>query len=405
MAQISNRLTQAKAAKLTAPGWYPDGQNLYLQVKSLTSKSWVFRYSVRRKEARLGLGSYPAVSIAKARDKAAELRSLLQDGIDLKAFRLEQRKQSERRESSSTFRSCAAAYIEAQSSSWSNLKHAQQWSNSLQTYAFPVLGGVDVSEITVDEVVSCLKPIWSTKTETAKRVRQRIEAIIDWSIIRGLRTDNNPARWKGFLDKILPPPNRVAPVKHHPYMAIEELPQFYSWLDRKRSVSSLCLQFLILTGVRQMEARGAIWSEINFEKAVWVLPRERKKERKPMTIPLSDRALQILETIKSYGSDFYVFSPAGQACISEAALRKLLKSYLEETQSQHCVLHGFRSCLRIWAETRTNYGFAVLEKLLAHTPGSHVQAAYLQNDFLEERRDILELWTKYLEREVDHEKS
>lgn len=404
MAQVSNRLTQARAGNLAVPGWYPDGQNLYLQVRSRTSKSWVFRYSVRRKETRLGLGSYPAVSIAKAREKAAKLRSLLQDGIDLKAFRLEERKQAEKRESSSTFRCCAAAYIETQSYSWSNVKHAQQWSSSLQAYAFPVLGDIDVSVITVDEVVSCLQPIWSTKTETAKRVRQRIEAVIDWAIIRGLRRDNNPARWKGFLDKILPPPNRVAPVKHHPYMAIEELPKFYLWLDRKKTVSALCLKFLVLTGVRQMEARGATWTEINFEKAVWILPRERKKERKPMTIPLSGHALQVLETIKSYGSDFYVFSPIGEACISEAALRKLLKSYLAETQSQHCVLHGFRSCLRIWAETKTNYGFAVLEKLLAHTPGSHVQAAYLQNDFLEERRDILELWANYLDTEDDHGK-
>ena len=396
MAQISKRLTQARAEKLSDPGWYPDGQNLYLQVNSLSSKSWVFRYSVKRKETRLGLGSYPQISIARAREKAAELRSLLQEGVDLKAHREEKRRQAEQEQMVSTFRACSEAYIKAQAPSWSNHKHAQQWSNTLRDYAFPTIGEMDVSDISVDDVVDCLQPIWGTKTETAKRVRQRIEAILDWAIIRGLRKDNNPARWKGFLDKILPPPNRIAPVTHHPYMSIELLPSFYSWLSRKGSLSALCLRFLILTGVRQMEARGARWDEIDREQALWSLPPERKKERKPLTIPLSVEALGVLDRMTGLSSGELVFSTTGKTPLSEAALRKLLKSYLAETQADHCVLHGFRSCLRIWAEKETNFGFAVLEKVLAHSLGGQVQAAYLQNEFLEDRRVIMNKWADYL---------
>jgi len=395
MASLTNRLTGNRINQMQESGWFPDGQNLYLQVTSPSAKSWVFRYKIARRERRLGLGSYPEIPLKRAREIAANYRSLIQEGRDPKKVRDEERAKAKREQKPSSFEACSKAYIELQEPGWSNRKHANQWRNTLRDYALPSVGELDVSEIKVDDVLNCLQPIWSTKTETANRVRQRIEAIIDWAIAKGLRESSNPARWKGHLDKILPAPKKVTPVQNHPYMAIEHIPTFYAWLTKKDTVSALCLRFLILTGVRQSEAREAEFSEIDFAQENWRIPGHRMKMRQAHIVPLSQDAIDIVKRVSITSECGYLFSSKKMNPLSETAIRKLLGSYLEESNQPHCVLHGFRSCLRIWAEKK-NYSWSVGEKLIAHNVGNQVQAAYLQTDFLEERRKAVKEWDEFV---------
>ena len=400
MPSLRNRLNEAKIKSLKEKGWYLDGAGLYLQVTGPTAKSWVYRYSKQGKEHRLGLGPYPTVELKSARLAAAGCRKLLEEGEDLKAHLKTRRSPGSVEHKEWDFEACAEAYMEAQRDSWSNPKHAQQWKNTLTHYAYPYIGQLNIDSVTTNDVVDCLQPIWAEKTETAKRLRQRIESVFDWARAKGFRKSQNPAIWKGLIENILPNPKRLKEARHHPYMKVEQVPDFYAWLSKKNTVSSLSLRFLLLTAARNGESRGALWSEIDHKDNIWSLPPTRMKTRKLHTVPLSSEAQAILEAAKPFSTGDNVFSLKQDTAISETSLRKVLRSYIQARDIEHCVLHGFRSTFRIWAEANSNLGFAILETALSHRKGDSVQSAYLDNKFIEERRDLMELWSKYLTSEV-----
>lgn len=396
MAALLNRLSQVKINSITKKGWYPDGGNLYLQVTSPTAKSWAFRYKFNVREYRLGLGSYPAIDLKRARQVAGEYRTLLQSGENPKTVRQRKKFQLSKDGKSWTFEACAIAYMEIQRPSWSNAKHAQQWENTLANYAYPSIGDHKIDELGIDHIIACLEPIWATKTETAVRLRQRIEAVIDWAKAKGISEAENPARWKGLLDKVLPAPRRLSIPRHHPYMALSDVPAFYSWLCQKQSVTALSFRFLMLTAARNAEARRTQLSELDIENQTWSLPPDRMKPRIHHKVPLSVESLAVINQAKDYSDGYNLFSAQQGKAISEASLRKMLGSYIEYTNISHCVPHGFRSCFRIWAETQSNLGFAVLETAISHKRGNSVQAAYLDTDFLEERRELMTSWASFL---------
>lgn len=396
MPSLRNRLTDAQVRSIKTSGWYPDGAGLYIQVTSPTAKSWVYRYAKKGKEHRLGLGPYPTIELKAARGLADECRKLLAQGEDPKVHLKRRRFAGNEDTREWTFEECAEAYMDVQRPSWSNPKHAQQWKNTLTNYAYPYIGKLNVDSIGTNEVVDCLQPIWAEKTETASRVRQRIESVFNWARAKGYRNSENPADWKGLIENILPAPKRLTVPKHHPYMEVDQLPEFYGWLIRKNSVSAQSLRFLILTAARNGEARGALYSEIDAKKSIWKLPASRMKARIEHRVPLSSEAMSVVESTKAITTGDYVFSTQGVKEITEAALRKLLGGYIKESKTKHCVLHGFRSSFRVWAETNSSLGFAVLETAIAHRKGNSVESAYLDNDFIEERRVLMEEWSQFL---------
>ena len=286
MAKI-NRLS-AKAIKSLPNGFHADGGNLYLTKKGL-SASWVFMYKQKGRVRELGLGSCVDRSLADARRLAAKMRSDLLDGRPLIPLKL-----SNEPAESLLLRDCALKLIESKKAEWSNAKHAQQWINTLETYVFPKFGSKRPDEVDVMSVVDTLSPIWATKTETASRVRQRLEAILDWAIVHGLRGSDNPARWKNNLERVLPSPAKISPVEHFSALPHQDLPQVCQKLRETDTLTAQLLIFSILTVSRSGEARGARWDEMSIDRKTWRIPAERKKERRELSVPLADEAIELL---------------------------------------------------------------------------------------------------------------
>ena len=287
MAITTNRLSDLAVRKKKKPGWYPDGAGLYLQIGPNGSKSWVFRYKLGKRERRQGLGRYPDVSPDEAREKATASRKLKASGIDpIDHGRSEEKERLLSDAKSSTFSDCAQRCIDSLRPGWKNTKHAQQWQNTLETYAYPMIGNVPIQDVDTELVVRILEPIWVAKTETATRVRQRIEKVCDWAKGRGLRQGENPARWRGHLDSQLPPPNKVRKVKHLEALPYQEIPAFWQWIQTKNSLSAKALMFTILTATRSGEARGIVDSEFDLDTGVWNIPGGRMKTGEPHSVPL-----------------------------------------------------------------------------------------------------------------------
>ncbi len=308
MAKKIHRLTALQVKKNLEPGWYPDGQGLYLQVSQSGSKSWVYRYEKVGKERRHGPGSFLYVSLQNARIAAEHCRKLRRQGIDP----IDHKRQLEatrRLEDAKgiTFRECALAYIKSHKAGWKNSKHASQWHNTLETYAFPVIGKLSVQDIDVGLVLKVLEPIWLTKTETATRVRQRIENILDWAKAKNYRTGENPAQWRGHLDKLLAKPTKVQKVKHFNAMPYAELPDYFRNLRTIDTQTAKALAFTILTASRSNEAREARWSEIDLQAGTWIIPEERMKAGRPHRVPLTQEAIQILKDAERLKVDDHVF--------------------------------------------------------------------------------------------------
>ena len=285
------------------PGLHHDGRGLYLQVKN-GGRSWVFRYMHDRKPRYMGLGPFPDVSLAKARRKAEACRALLQDGIDPIAAR-EQEAQAARLLDAKavTFKQCAEQYIEDQQAAWRNAKHAAQWRSTLETYAFPILGALPVQAIDTGLVMKVLQPVWNKKTETATRVRQRIEAVLGWASAHGFRAGENPARWRGHLDKLLPRASKVHKVSHFEAMPYGDLPAFFADLSKRSAISAKALTFTILTAARSGETRKANLGEIDFKKAIWTVPAERTKSGREHRVPLTKEALALLRGLPHLNDD------------------------------------------------------------------------------------------------------
>lgn len=394
MVRGMGRLTAFKVSKAQKPGLYADGGGLYLQVSGGGARSWVMRYMLDRKARTMGLGSLSAVGLADARRKASEARALLADGKDpitardaaLAAARLDAAK-------AITFKECAEKYIEAYKPAWRNDKHAAQWSATLKTYVYPTIGGLSAQAIDTGLVHRVLQPIWTTKTETAGRLRGRIEAVLDWASVNGYRTGVNPARWRGNLAKLLPAQSKVQKIKHHPALPYDELPEFMEKLRKQGGHGARALELLILTATRTGETLGATWPEIDLNNALWIIPADRMKGGREHRVPLPPAAVTILEAQKkvSAADDFVFPSRRKGVRLSDNVLRKVMQRMKCDDHTPH----GFRSTFRDWAAERTNYPREVAEACLAHAIGDKVEAAYRRGDLLEKRRRLMSEWAKF----------
>lgn len=384
---MATQLTYARISKLTSPGRYFDGgSGLHLLIKKTGRKYWVFRFKHDGRRQDMGLGVFPHVALADARKAAWEARVLLVSGIT--PFTKKAAKEPKPTTKPTTFKPFALDYVESKRHEWRNKKHCEQWLFTLKAYAFPVVGEKPLDQIETEDVMKILEPIWTVRTETASRLRGRIERILSAATTRKLRTGVNPALWRGHLDTLLPQPKKVAKVKHHPALAYSEVPSLIELLQGRDATTALALEFAILTAARTGEVTGAKRSEVIDN--VWMVPAERMKAGRAHRVPLVDRALAILEKAKSQDTNSeYLFSRNGK-CLSNVGMLTLLKR-LHYTVT----VHGFRSSFRDWSAECATYSHEVCEMALAHTIGNKAEAAYRRGDLLEARRKLMLDWETY----------
>jgi integrase len=389
-----HRLKALDVERKKAPGYYADGGGLYLQVSPSQTKSWIFRYALNGRAREMGLGSYPETTLAEAREKAVEARAIKADGKDpIEAKRARKAEQAAEAARQVTFEDAAESYIKSHRAGWRNAKHGDQWKNTLKTYAYPVIGAVPVQDVDTGMILKVLEPIWTTKTETATRVRQRIESVLDWARARGHRQGENPARWRGHLDDLLPKPAKVRRVQHHPALPYSEIGSFMAELRKQEGTAAFALELLILTASRTGEVIGARWSEIDLQKRLWTVPAERIKAGREHRVPLSAPAIAVLrEAAKLRREDGYVF-PGGKhgKHLSNGALLMLL----ERMNRSELTAHGFRSTFRDWAAEQTNFPREVAEMALAHVVEDKTEAAYRRGDLLVKRQKLMDAWAAY----------
>lgn len=408
MASGHNKLSAAKVAKHCRAGYLIDGGGLYLQVavkasfafssKSQptvhdVSKSWCFRYRVRDtgRLCELGLGPFPDVSLEDARKKASEMRGHIRDGKDPKAEREAIREgQKALHARGITFQQAALACIASKRAGWKNAKHADQWLNTLTTYAFPVMGSLLVASIDLPMVLKVLEPIWATKNETASRVRQRIENILSWATVSGHRAGDNPARWRGNLDHLLAKPSKVQKSEHHAALPYAEIGAFLLSLRQRKGMSASALEFSILTAARTGEVIAARWEEFDLSKKLWTIPAERMKAGKEHIVPLSQRAAEIATELEKSKRGDFVFGENDQP-LSNMAMHTLLR----RMQRTDITVHGFRSTFRDWAGEQTNFPREVIEHALAHQLRDKAEAAYARSTMPERRRKLMDAWASY----------
>ena len=400
MGHAIERLKALAVEKLARkPGMYCDGGGLWLRVSSPTARSWVFRYMLDRAPHEMGIGKYPEITLADARGRAAEARRLKAHGKDPLAERVAVRAALRADAAKAvTFKDAAERYIDAHKAGWKNTKHAAQWKATLETYAYPAFGDLPIQSIDTGLVLKAIEPIWNGKTETASRLRGRIEVVLDWAKVRSYRDGENPARWRGHLDKLLPARSKVRKVKHHAALAFDDLSGFMKSLRGQIGVAARALEFAILTAARTGEVLGAKWSEIDLGEKVWTVPAERMKAGREHRVPLSARAIEILKMMKpdsasikrdKYAADGYVFAGgAPSRPLSNMAFLMLLRRMGHDGLTAH----GFRSTFRDWCAERTSFPSEVAEMALAHTVGDKVEAAYRRGDLFDKRRAMMDQW-------------
>jgi integrase len=393
MGRQNSKLTVIKADKLKTKGLYADGGGLYLVVKESGAKNWLFRFMLNGKSREMGLGSYNDTPLVEAREKAADARKLLTQKIDP----IEARKKSDaekRLESAKTktFGECAEAYIKSHQDAWKNAKHKYQWNATIQTYAYPIIENMPIQDVDVASVMKILEPIWKTKSETASRLRGRIESIIDWATAHEYRKGENPARWRGHLKNLLPSTSRIAKVVHLAALDYEKMSSFMAKLGARTEIAARALEFVILTATRTSETRNAKWCEFDFSKRVWTIPAERMKMGKEHKIYINDKLLSILEQMKKIKAGEYVFAGRKPSnSLSDMAMLMLLR----RMKYDEITVHGFRSSFRDWAAEQTNYAREVAEASLAHAIGDKVEAAYRRGDLFEKRQLLMQEWAEY----------
>jgi integrase len=384
--------------KRLGPGFHAVGGVAGLHLANgENSSSWILRVRIGSERPDLGLGPYPEVSVARAREKAAELREKARQGIDPRAERRALRAaiESERaalkvkQSRAKTFDVCAEDYLKRKTVEFKNSKHAAQWKSTLETYASPVIGNLLVDRIELDHVTEILDPIWSEKTETATRLRQRIEAVLDYAITKNYRAAPNPAAWKGNLDTVLPKPEKLKRVKHHAAIPVNDMGAFWSRLKGQDGMGAAALRFAILTACRSGEVRGARWDEIDVNAKTWTVPADRMKAAVEHVVPLSPAAIRLLESLPR--TNEFVFPAIRGGMLSDGTLTAVLKRMEVEATA-----HGMRSTFRTWAAERTAYPREVCEQALAHTIGK-VEAAYNRSDLLEKRRKMMRDWQRFIE--------
>jgi integrase len=372
-----------------------DGHGLYFVSRPPNGASWMFRFSRHGKDRWMGLGEYPTVTLADARTRADDARRLLLDNIDPIEHRRQRRAQVKLETARRvTFAECAGQYIASHQAGWRNPKHRQQWDSTLKTYAYPTLSGLSVTAVDTGLVVKVLQPIWTTKPETASRLRGRIESILDWATARGFRQGDNPARWRGHLENLLPHHSKVRRVVHHAALSYAELPDFLTKLRAQEGIAARALEFAILTAARTGEVIGARWAEINLTNRLWTIPADRMKAGKEHRVPLSPRARELLEAIKPSKVDGEAFVFTGSKAarpLSNMAFLMLLR----RMERGNLTAHGFRSTFRDWGAEKTNFPNDVCEMALAHTVGSKVEAAYRRGDMFDKRRKLMDAWAAF----------
>lgn len=392
--KLSNALT-AVAVKNAKPGRHADGGGLHLLVKESGARSWVYRFMLNGKSHDVGLGAAGpgGVSLAEARDARDALRLKVKAGVDpleerKRQLAMAERAAKEAAAASVTFNAMAESYIAANEDSWRNEKHRKQWRSTLETYAYPVIGSMAVGEISTEQVLQIIEPIWQDKPETASRVRGRIETVLDAAKARGFRAGENPARWRGHIAQILPARSRLTR-GHHKALPYDEIPGLVALLRSRQAVAALALEFTILTAARTNEVLGARWSEIDLENAVWIIPPERMKAGKEHRVPLAPRTVEILKATAELRKS-WLFPSAGGGKLSGMAMSMLLRRMQVDV-----TVHGFRSTFRDWAAECTDYAHEVQEMALAHTIGNKVERAYRRGDMFEKRRQLLGDWASY----------
>jgi len=398
------RLSALQVSKLTKPGLYGDGGGLTLQITSTGVKSWLFRYMMSGKAYGMGLGPTHTVSLAEARQKALAARKLILDGINpLTAKKQERIATALANARMMTFNQCAEAYVSAHKAGWKNAKHADQWTNTLSTYASPIFGELPVAEIDTGLVVKCLSPIWETKTETASRLRGRIESILGWATTSGYRTGENPARWKGHLDNLLATISKTSRTKHHASLPWQRMNEFISALRKRDGLSARAVELAILTACRSGEVRGARWSEFDIDKKVWTIPAERMKAKREHEVPLSDAALALLKSLPETGE--LLFPGTKGQPLSDMSLTAVIRRMNGEGQptwvdgnGDGITVHGFRSSFRMWSAETTSYPREVAEHALAHQLPDAVERAYQRGSQFAKRAALMSEWATYCEK-------
>lgn len=393
MARKAKELSALAIGRLTSPGNHAVGgvAGLYLYVNDAGARSWVLRTMVGSKRRHMGLGGFPDVPLAQAREKARKARDDIEQGIDPIAQRkaavslLRAQQATEK-----TFQQAAEGFVEAHGDTWKNPKHRAQWTSTLKTYAYPVMGNLLVCDVGQEHVLATLEPIWKTKNETASRLRGRIENVLDWATVRKYRTGENPARWKGHLDMLLPAPGKIQKVEHHRALPIDAMAAFMAALRKREGTAAKALELTVLCASRSGEVRGAVWPEFDLDAGIWTIPAERMKATKEHRVPLPESALRILRAQPRIKNNDLVF-PAGRG----GKLSDMSMTAVMRRMEVDAVPHGFRSTFRDWARERTNYPRDLAEQALAHALDNKVEAAYRRGDALEKRRLMMQAWDDF----------
>jgi len=394
MPKVAKELSPLQIKRIIKKGHHPVGgvAGLLLQVSKSGAKSWILRTVVGAKRRDIGLGGFPTIPLGLAREKARDARELISKGTDP----VEHKKANKARliasqASALTFEDAAYKYHRSKSTEFRNDKHSSNWIMSVKTYACPIIGELPVSEVELAHIVKILEPIWLTKTETASRLRGRMEAILAWATVSGFRKGENPARWKNHLDAVLPKPGKVSQVIHYKALPIDGMAEFMNDLSKKEGIAARALEFAILTATRSGEVRGAIWEEIDLNNRVWIIPANRMKAQKEHRVPLSDAAIKILLNIPRLKDCNLVFPSPRGLVLSDMTLPAVMRR-----MEVNVVPHGFRSTFRDWCSERTNYPRDVAEMALAHTIGNAVEAAYRRGDLFEKRTSLMQEWANFI---------
>ncbi len=396
MPKIAKELTALEVGRLKKPGMHAVGviPGLYLQITDTGAATWILRALVGGKRREIGLGGYPGVTLAQAREKARADREAISEGRDPAAERAAARSALRAENAvNTTFDECARKFIESKAAEWKNPKHRAQWAATLDTYASPTIGKLGVRDITLAHVVKILETdnLWTVKTETASRLRGRIEAVLDWATVRGYRTGDNPARWKGHLDKLLPAPGKTKKVEHHAALPYAQIGAFMVDLRTRGGIAPRALEFAILTAARSGEVRGATWDELDLENGRWTVPASRMKAGKEHVIPLSAQALALLKALPRHTDNPLVFPAPRGGVLSDMTLGAVLK----RMGRTDLTAHGFRSTFRDWAGETTAYPREVIEHALAHQLKDKAEAAYARGTLLARRARLMADWAAY----------
>ena len=394
MARKARELGALEVSRLDKPGLHAVGgvAGLALKVAGPDARSWILRAMVGGKRRDMGLGGYPDVTLAGAKEAARAARAKIKEGIDpVEDAKAKRSALYAQRAAAMTFSEAAKAYIAVKEAEWKNAKHGDQWRNTLATYAEPVIGNIFVRDVDQSHVMRVLEPIWLEKTETAKRLRGRIEKVLDWARVRGFRSkeQENPARWRGHLDTLLQSPGKVQTVEHHPALPMDDMGAFMVELRKQEGMGARALEFAILTAARSGEVRGATWSEIDLKDATWTIPASRMKMKREHRAALNAEAVTLLESLSR--THDLVFPNTKGDMLSDMTLTAVLR----RMNRSDITAHGFRSTFRDWCSERTNYPRDVAEMALAHAIGDKVEAAYRRGDLFEKRRRMMKEWGKF----------